>query len=70
MNAHFDISDALHLYDQLNEHPVEHWRERWTVESSEDSSSAGACRSGFVAPTRCAGADLDAFETPYTPLQA
>ena len=37
MNAHFGISDALHLYDQLNEHPVEHWRERWTVESSEDT---------------------------------
>ena len=37
MNAHFDIPDALHLYDQLNEHPVEHWRERWTVESSEDT---------------------------------
>ena len=36
MNAHFGISDALHLYDQLNEHPVEHWRERWTAESSED----------------------------------
>ena len=37
MNAHFGISDALHLYDQLNEYPVEHWRERWTVESSEDT---------------------------------
>ena len=36
MNAHFGISDALHLYDQLNEHPVEHWRERYSVESSED----------------------------------
>ena len=37
MNAHFGISDALHLYDQLYEHPVEHWRDRWTVESSEDA---------------------------------
>jgi ABC-type multidrug transport system ATPase subunit len=37
MNAHFGISDALHLYDQLNEHPVEHWRERWTAESSENA---------------------------------
>lgn len=36
LNAHFGISDALHLYDQLNEQPVEHWRERWTAESSED----------------------------------
>ena len=37
MNAHFGISDALHLYDQLNKHPVEYWRERWTAESSEDA---------------------------------
>jgi len=35
LNAHFGISDALHLYDQLNEYPVEHWRERWTAESSD-----------------------------------
>ena len=37
MNAHFGIPDALHLYDQLNEHPVEHWRECWTAESSDDA---------------------------------
>ena len=36
MNTHFGIPDALHLYDQLNEHPVEHWRERWTAESSDE----------------------------------
>ncbi|NBB78518.1 MAG: ATP-binding cassette domain-containing protein, partial [Verrucomicrobia bacterium] len=28
MNAYFDIPDALHLYDRLNEHPIEYWRER------------------------------------------
>ena len=28
MNAYFDIPDALHLYDRLNEHPIGYWRER------------------------------------------
>jgi ABC-type multidrug transport system ATPase subunit len=37
MNTHFGIPDALHLYDQLNEHPVEHWRERWMAESSDEA---------------------------------
>lgn len=36
MNAYFGIPDALHLYDQLNEHPIEHWRARW-ADSSDDS---------------------------------
>jgi ABC-type multidrug transport system ATPase subunit len=35
MNVHFGISDALHLYDQLNEHPVEYWRERYMAGTSE-----------------------------------
>jgi ABC-type multidrug transport system ATPase subunit len=35
MNTYFGIPDALHLYDQLNEHPIEHWRERWASESSQ-----------------------------------
>lgn len=35
MNAYFGIPDALHLYDQLNEQAIEHWRERWTAESAE-----------------------------------
>ena len=29
LTAYFDIPDALHLYDRLNEHSIEHWRERW-----------------------------------------
>jgi ABC-type multidrug transport system ATPase subunit len=37
LNVHFGISDALHLYDQLNEYTVEHWRERWTAELSDDA---------------------------------
>lgn len=28
MNAYFGIPDALHLYDRLNEHPIDYWRER------------------------------------------
>ena len=34
---YFDIPDALHLYDQLNAHSIEHWRERWSA-----ASDAGA----------------------------
>jgi ABC-type multidrug transport system ATPase subunit len=35
---YFEIPDALHLYDQLNERPVEHWRERWSASSHEDAA--------------------------------
>jgi energy-coupling factor transporter ATP-binding protein EcfA2 len=35
LNVYFGIPDALHLYDQLNEHPIEHWRERWESESGD-----------------------------------
>jgi len=35
---YFEIPDALHLYDQLNEQPVEHWRERWSASSHEDAA--------------------------------
>jgi hypothetical protein len=28
MNTYFGIPDALHLYDRLNEHPIDYWRER------------------------------------------
>ena len=27
LTAYFDIPDALHLYDRLNEHGLQHWRE-------------------------------------------
>jgi ABC-type multidrug transport system ATPase subunit len=27
---HFEVTDALRLYDALNAHPVAYWRERWT----------------------------------------
>ncbi len=29
LTAYFDIPDALHLYDRLNEQSIEHWRDRW-----------------------------------------
>ncbi|WPJ97977.1 ATP-binding cassette domain-containing protein [Coraliomargarita algicola] len=32
LNAYFNIPDALHLYDRLNEHPIEYWRTRWGEE--------------------------------------
>jgi len=40
MNAHFGIPDALYLYDQLNEHPIEYWRERWIKELPDDVPDA------------------------------
>ncbi len=30
LTAYFDIPDALHLYDRLNERDIEHWRQRWS----------------------------------------
>ncbi len=29
MLAHFDLDDALTLYDRLNEHPLAHWQAAW-----------------------------------------
>ncbi|MDR2845293.1 MAG: ABC transporter ATP-binding protein/permease [Puniceicoccales bacterium] len=29
--AYFAIPDALHLYDQMNAHPLAYWRERWAA---------------------------------------
>ncbi|MFP4069105.1 MAG: ATP-binding cassette domain-containing protein [Opitutales bacterium] len=29
LKAYFEIPDALHLYDRLNEHSLEEWRARW-----------------------------------------
>lgn len=37
MNAYFDIPDALHLYDRLNEHPIDYWRERRGEGASESA---------------------------------
>lgn len=38
LNEYFGIPDALHLYDKLNEQPVEQWRSRWERELSADST--------------------------------
>lgn len=34
MNAYFGIPDALHLYDRLNEHPIDYWRERRQMDAA------------------------------------
>jgi ABC-type multidrug transport system ATPase subunit len=35
---YFEIPDALHLYDHLNECSVEHWRQRWAESSDSDAA--------------------------------
>ncbi len=35
LNHYFEIPDALHLYDKLNEHSVEFWRDRWSESNAE-----------------------------------
>jgi ABC-type multidrug transport system ATPase subunit len=37
LNQYFHIQDALHLYDKLNEHDIDYWRDRWS-ESKVDST--------------------------------
>ena len=37
LNIYFDIPDALHLYDKLNEHPIEYWRESWAEKNTTDN---------------------------------
>ena len=39
LNAYFNIPDALHLYDRLNEQPIDVWRQRWS-ESKQTAESA------------------------------
>jgi len=55
LNAYFDISDALHLYDKLNEHSIEEWRERWASESSAMSEPRAAESIEPVKPTPMPG---------------
>lgn len=33
--VYFKVPDALHLYDKLNEHPIDEWRARWARETAE-----------------------------------
>ena len=47
---YFAIPDALHLYDQLNEHPIEYWRERWSETDEAKAADAGFEASPVVAP--------------------
>jgi ABC-type multidrug transport system ATPase subunit len=50
LNAYFSIPDALHLYDQLNEQPIEHWRASWSAESAEVLTDSIAPLAAVVAP--------------------
>ncbi len=38
LNQYFGIPDALHLYDKLNEHPIEYWREHWAQTNAANRS--------------------------------
>ncbi len=38
--GHFRIEDPLHLYERLNEKPVEEWQEKWQRRPAHDSSEA------------------------------
>ncbi len=42
LNAYFEIPDALHLYDKLNEHAVEVWRARWTATSESQAVTSSS----------------------------
>jgi len=60
--AHFEIPDALGLYDALNAHPQSHWRERWaqisgtkplpqleqSTTNGRDTTPAGISRPGHL----------------------
>ena len=37
MKTYFGITDALHLYDKLNEKPIEYWRKLWAQGQSTTS---------------------------------
>ncbi len=51
LNAYFEIPDALHLYDKLNEHPLAFWRERWDPEVLDELQQVDAV-GGDVVPTQ------------------
>jgi len=38
--GYFDIPDALHLYDRLNEHTLAEWRERWARQAAAEDAPA------------------------------
>lgn len=45
--AFFDIPDALHLYDKLNEHDLAHWQEKWK-EAKDQGSGVRGIESGAL----------------------
>ncbi len=42
MLCYFEIPDALHLYDTLNDEAVEHWAERWSKASAAEEMKGAA----------------------------
>lgn len=50
LNAYFEIPDALHLYDKLNEHPIAEWRERWLTAEAGKVVAGSASGLAEVAP--------------------
>jgi ABC-type multidrug transport system ATPase subunit len=57
LNAYFGIPDALHLYDKLNEHPIEEWRERWARAAAEsDGADLAAAPVDTLTPLPLPGA--------------
>lgn len=56
LNAYFGIPDALHLYDQLNEHTVDEWRERWTNTKAENEEALDTKPKDELAPMPMPGA--------------
>ncbi len=57
LNRYFDIPDALHLYDKLNEHPVAEWTARWGAASSTQTDrEGGRATPSFAAPSPLPGA--------------
>ncbi len=59
MLAHFDLTDALTLYDRLNEHPLAHWSAAW-AEAAHDEADA---KNAGYADTNSAAEEL----SPWSP---
>lgn len=59
LNTYFEIPDALHLYDQLNEHSVDTWRARWEAASAAvGAEPADSAEVHPVAPLPSAAAQV------------
>lgn len=50
LNTYFEIPDALHLYDKLNEHPVTEWRDRWIAAGEGKTEKEEVASAPVVVP--------------------